>query len=138
MTAFIGRREFITLLGGAAAAWPLSARAQPEPMIGLLSGSSPSAILHHLAAFDLGLADNGFIDRAADVTIDYHWAHGRFDRLPAMAAELVRRQVALIVTLAAACRTGRKGGNYDHPHRVPQWWRRGENGARRKPRPTGR
>ncbi len=97
MTAFIGRREFITLLGGAAVGWPLAVRAQ-QPMIGLLSGSSPSAILHHLAAFDLGLADNGFII-GRDVTIDYHWAHGRFDRLPAMAAELVRRQVALIVTL---------------------------------------
>ena len=70
MTAFIGRREFITLLGGAAAAWPLAARAQ-QPMIGLLSGSSPSAILHHLAAFDLGLADNGFII-----------GPGRDDRLP--------------------------------------------------------
>ena len=91
------RREFITLLGGAVAAWPVAARAQ-QPMIGLLSGSSPGAIPHHLAAFDRGLADNGFII-GRDVTIDYHWAHGRFDRLPAMAAELVRRQVALIVTL---------------------------------------
>ena len=92
----ISRREFVTLLGGAAA-WPLAAHAQ-QPMIGLLSGSSPAAIPHHLAAFDRGLADNGFIT-GRDVTIDYNWAHGRFDRLPAMAAELVRRQVTLIVTL---------------------------------------
>jgi putative ABC transport system substrate-binding protein len=73
------RREFITLLGGAAATWPLAARAQ-QPMIGLLSGSSPGAIPHLLAAFDLGLGEHGFLI-GRDVTIEYHWAHGRFDRL---------------------------------------------------------
>jgi putative ABC transport system substrate-binding protein len=93
------RREFLSLLGGATA-WPLAAGAQQPamPVVGLLSGSSPGAIKHHLGAFDRGLADNGFIN-GRDVAIDYHWADGRFDRLPAMAAELVRRQVALIVTL---------------------------------------
>ena len=93
----IRRRQFITLLGGMAATRPLAARAQ-QPMIGLLSGSSPGAIPHLLAAFDLGLGEQGFLI-GRDMTIEYHWAHGRFDRLPAMAAELVRRQVKLIVTL---------------------------------------
>jgi putative ABC transport system substrate-binding protein len=123
------RRAFISLLGGAAAAWPLAARAQ-QPIIGLLSGSSPGAITHYLAAFDRGLADNGFII-GRDVTIDYNRAHGRFDRLPAMAAELVRRQVALIVTLGPPAGLCREGGNYDDSDRVPQRWGRGENGPRR-------
>ena len=74
------RREFLSLLGGATA-WPLAAGAQQPamPVVGLLSGSSPGAIKHHLGAFDRGLADNGFIN-GRDVAIDYHWADGRFDR----------------------------------------------------------
>ena len=73
------RREFITLLSGAAA-WPLAAHAQQPamPVIGLLSGTSPGAIPHLLAAFDRGLAENGFIN-GRDVAIDYHWTDGRFD-----------------------------------------------------------
>jgi len=94
------RREFITLLGGAAAAWPLAARAQqPIPVIGLLSGSSPGAIPHLVAAFQRGLADRGFVD-GQNVAIHYRWADGRFDQLPAMAAEFVRLRVSVIVALA--------------------------------------
>ena len=94
------RREFITLLGGAAA-WPLAASAQQPamPVVGLLSGSSPEASRRPMAAFQRALADSGFIE-GHSVTIDYRWAEGRFDLLPAMAADVVRRQVALIVAFS--------------------------------------
>jgi putative tryptophan/tyrosine transport system substrate-binding protein len=95
------RREFITLVSVAAAAWPPAARAQQPamPVIGLLSGSSPGAIPHLIAALNRGLGDNGFVD-GQNLTIDYRWTDGRIDRLPTMAAELVRRQVALIVAIS--------------------------------------
>jgi putative ABC transport system substrate-binding protein len=94
------RREFITLLGGAAMAWPVEVRAQQSrmPLIGLLSGSSPGAIPHLIMAFHRGLADAGFVE-GQNVEIDSRWADGRFDRLPEMAVELVRRRVALIAAL---------------------------------------
>ena len=96
------RREFITLLGGAAATWPLAARAQQRPampVIGVLSGSSPDASARVMAVFRRALADGGFIE-GQSVTVDYQWAEGRFDQMPAMAAEFVRRPVALIVTFS--------------------------------------
>ena len=91
------RRKFITLLGGAAAAWPLASSAQQAmPVIGLLSGSSTNAIPHLVTALQRGLEDNGFVE-GQNLTMDQRWADGQFDRLPSMAAELVRRQVALII-----------------------------------------
>jgi putative tryptophan/tyrosine transport system substrate-binding protein len=95
------RRDFIKAIGGGVVAWPLAARAQQlaMPVIGLLSGSSPGAIPHLLAALNRGLGDNGFVD-GQNLTIDYRWADGRIDRLPTMAAELVRRQAALIVAIS--------------------------------------
>src|SRR6516164_2249002 len=93
------RREFITLLGGAAAAWPLASSAQQAiPMIGLLSGSSTNAIPHLVTALQRGLEDNGFVE-GQNLAMDQRWADGQFGRLPSMAAELVRRQVALIIAL---------------------------------------
>jgi len=91
------RREFITLLGGAAV-WPLAARAQerPMPVVGLLDSRSPDSIpADHLRAFHRGLKDTGYVERE-NVAIEYRWAENQTDRLPAMAAELVRRQVAVI------------------------------------------
>jgi putative ABC transport system substrate-binding protein len=95
------RRKFIALLGGAAVAWAPAALAQQPamPVVGVLSGSSPGAIPHLLAALNRGLGENGFVD-GQNLTIDYRWADGRIDRLPTMAAELVRRQVTLIVAIS--------------------------------------
>jgi putative ABC transport system substrate-binding protein len=92
------RREFVTLLGGAAVAWPLAARAQQPatPVIGFLSTLSLESNTPRLAAFDRALKEFGFVD-GRNVAIEYRFVQGQYDRLPAMAAELTRRQVAVIV-----------------------------------------
>jgi putative tryptophan/tyrosine transport system substrate-binding protein len=94
------RRQFITLLGGAAAAWPLAASAQQQqlPVIGILSSRSPATDALLLAVIRQGLNDTGFVE-GRNVSIEYRWAEGNYNRLVALAADLVGRKVAVIVTI---------------------------------------
>jgi putative tryptophan/tyrosine transport system substrate-binding protein len=92
----VNRRELIALLGGAAVAWPLSTRAQPAvPVVGFVHILSPENVPHFVAAFRQGLKEQGFVE-GQNLAIEYRWAHGQYDRLQELVADLVRRQVAVL------------------------------------------
>ncbi len=102
MAIHIRRREFIFTLGGAAAAWPLAARAQqPElPVVGVIDGGSADASARWAIRFRKGLNETGYVE-GKNVTVEYHWLEGQYDHLPALMTDLVRRRVAVIVTPAS-------------------------------------
>ena len=99
MPVTIRRRELIAAIGGAAAMWPLAARAQQSamPVVGFVSGMSFSASERQAAAFRKGLSETGYLE-GQNVAVEYHWLNGQYDQLPSLMAELVRRRVAVIAT----------------------------------------
>jgi ABC-type uncharacterized transport system substrate-binding protein len=113
------RREFITVIGGAAVAWPLTARAQQPtmPVVGFLSATSSEMFETRLRGFRQGLKESGFVE-GENVVIIYHWADEQYDRLPELANNLVRRQVAVIATVGGPASSAAKAGHYDNPHRI--------------------
>ena len=100
VASYIARRKFLATLGGAAAAWPLAARAQQPavPVVGFLSSRSPGESTPDVAGFRQGLAQVGYVENQT-VAIEYRWAENRYERLPALAADLVGRQVVVIAAL---------------------------------------
>jgi putative ABC transport system substrate-binding protein len=94
------RREFIRLLGGATAAWPVAVRAQQPamPVVGFIHILSPENVPHFVPAFRQGLKEGGFVE-GQNIAVEYRWAHGQYDRMAELAADLVSRQVAVIAAL---------------------------------------
>ena len=127
------RRAFIALIGSAAA-WPHAARAQPTPVIGFLSSASPDTFAPFVAGFHQGLRETGY-NEGQNLAVEYRWAFGHYDRLPALAADLVGHRVAVLVTTGGApSALAGKGATKSIHHRQ----RPGGPWPRYQPQPTGR
>ena len=138
MRICLGRRDFIAGLGGAAV-WPLAVAAQrPIPVVGLISGGSQDSGTRNLAAFRKGLSETGYVE-GQNVLIEYHYLDGRYERVPVMVGELVRRRVAVIATPGFAPVGARRQvrDHYD-PDRLRGRGRPGAAWFGREPRPAGR
>ena len=136
------RREFIALVGGGSlllAAKVKRARGQQPamPVIGFLNSGSPDGYAPMVAAFRQGLSETGFVE-SQNVTIEFRWAEGQNDRLPALAADLVGRQVAVIAATTAPGALAAKGGDHHDPNCLRGRVRPGQGWPRRQPESTGR
>jgi putative tryptophan/tyrosine transport system substrate-binding protein len=140
MAIEIRRREFIVTLGGSAVGWPLVVCAQQPamPVVGFLNSTSPDTNADRLRGFHRGLKETGYVE-GDNVTIVYRWAENQIDRLPALAAELVRRPVAVIATMGGAPSAfAAKASNHDNPHRLRRRRRPGQAWSCHQPRPARR
>jgi hypothetical protein len=133
----MNRREFIKLIAGSAAVWPLAAHAQTPalPVIGFLSAEWPDLFADRLRGFHAGLGQAGYVERQ-NVILEYRWAEGRIDQLPTLAADLVRRQVNVIVAVGSG--TGGKGSDQYNSNRFLRRNRPSQNWACRQLQPTWR
>jgi putative ABC transport system substrate-binding protein len=127
------RRDLVKGIAGSAAAWPLAARAQQPamPVVGFLSGSSLKSVSNEITAFQDGLKESGFLD-GRNVRIEYRWAEQHYDRLPALANELVARRVAVVATTGGTASALAAKAATDDPGCVRHWRRSGPTRHRRQ------